>query len=270
MKKILFFILVLSGLSWANSLSEILDRGVLRVGVAKNSPPFSKLTDGKFEGFEIKLAHKLVSRVFAKSKGRIELVGIDSNQRISYLQDNKVDLVISTFSVTADRKKLIDFSTPYFSVDMSMMTRKEDGISSMAGLAGKSVLVEKGTTAIKRLEKSNINKVICNSTTECYRMLKEKKGSAFCSDNTLLLAYVLVDQELELGIKQYGRSDFIAVGIRKNNPDLLKFINEQIIKLSKEGFFKKAFEEELNPFYKGTADKKYFLLDDLYSILGAM
>ena len=37
--------------------------------------------------------------------------------------------------------------------------------------------------------------------------------------------------------------------------------------ISKEGFFKKIFNESIEPYYKGTAERKYFLLDDLYSLL---
>ncbi len=270
MKKVLFIVLIFASFLWANSLSEIRNKGVIRVGVFENEPPFSKMVDGTFQGFEVDLAQELAKRIFAQKNGRVEFVGISSAERISFLQNNKLDLVVAELSVTKDRKKLIDFSTPYFSVDTAMMTRKEDHIASLSGLKDKNVLVEKGTIAIDRLKKRNMNLILCDSAPECYEMLKAKKGGAFCTDNTLLMAYTLIDSNMELGIKQFGRSDFIAIGVQKGNSELLKFINAQITNLSKEGFFKKAFEEQLNPFYKGTADRKYFLLDDLYNALGSM
>ncbi|RKV98531.1 MAG: amino acid ABC transporter substrate-binding protein, partial [Campylobacter sp.] len=55
--------------------------------------------------------------------------------------------------------------------------------------------------------------------------------------------------------------------VQKGNQSLLDFINADLIKLSKEGFFKKAYEDTFEPFYRGTADKKYFLLDGIYNML---
>ncbi len=261
---------IFANLLLAGSLADIKNKGTVRIGVAENSPPFSRLTDGKFEGFEVDFAHELAKRIFGQKNGKVEFVGMTASQRIPALQENKVDLVVRSFSVTPERKKLVDFSTPYFSVDTSIMTKKEDKISSFGQLAGKNVLVTKGSAALSKLKKSNVNLVECDNVSHCYKMLKNNKGVAFCTDNTLLMAYTVIDPDFELGVKQYGRSDFIAVGVQKGNKELLQFVNAQIIKLSKEGFFKKAFEEQLNPFYKGTADKKYFLLDDLYNLLGTV
>lgn len=55
--------------------------------------------------------------------------------------------------------------------------------------------------------------------------------------------------------------------MQKGNTELLDFINDQLILLNKNGFFRKAYENTFVPFYKGTVDKKYFLLEDLYSSL---
>ena len=53
--------------------------------------------------------------------------------------------------------------------------------------------------------------------------------------------------------------------MQKGNTDLAEAVNQALISLSKEGFFKKAYNDTFEPFYKGTVDKKYFLLDDIYS-----
>nr|WP_314441922.1 hypothetical protein [uncultured Campylobacter sp.] len=55
--------------------------------------------------------------------------------------------------------------------------------------------------------------------------------------------------------------------MQKGNKELLDFINAELVKLSKEGFFKKAYQNTFEPFYRGTADKKYFLLDGIYDLL---
>ncbi len=268
MKKILLLCAVLMSCVWANSLSQIRSKGVLRVGIADDVPPFSKLEDGKFSGFEVNFTEALAKKIFDNQKGEVEFVSIPSSKRVSSLQDNKVDLVVSTFSITDVRKKYVDFSIPYFSVDTAILTKKGSKITSMSDLKNKKIIVQDGTAAYDKLKEAGTYKlVLCASEHDCYKKLKSDKGDGFINDNTILLAYTIMDSDVEIGVKTYGASDMIGVGVQKGNSELLNFVNSSILKLSKEEFFKKAFNEELNPFYKGKADKKYFLLDDLYSIL---
>lgn len=99
-------------------------------------------------------------------------------------------------------------------------------------------------------------------------MLKNKKGDAYADDNLVVLAYPVLDRTVEANIKNLGASDFLAIAVQKGNKELLDAINKELINLSKEGFFLNSFRDTIDPFYKGTADKKYFLLDDIYSIFG--
>lgn len=96
-------------------------------------------------------------------------------------------------------------------------------------------------------------------------MLQNGIGDAWAADNLTVLAIPLVMNDLEVNIKNLGSADFLAIGVQKGNVNLLSFLNNEMIKLSKEGFFKSAYDNTLEPFYKGTAEKKYFLLDDIYS-----
>ena len=99
-------------------------------------------------------------------------------------------------------------------------------------------------------------------------MLKNGQGDAFADDNLVVLAFPIIDNSVEVSIKNLGETDFLGMAVQKGNKELLDVINESMIRLSKEGFFKKAFDDTLNPFYKGSAEEKYFLLDDIYRIFG--
>ncbi len=267
MRKMFVFFVLCICVVWSNSLTEIRSKKVIRVGTLNDNPPFSNVVNGKFGGFEIELAEELGKRILKGQNGKIEIVEMRIKDRISALQKNKVDMVVGAFSITPYRRKLIDFSTPYFSVDMAVLTRVEDHIRSADELKDKTILAEEDSTAVKAFGDKGFKILECPSTKACYNMLKSGKGDGFATDNTVLLVFVLLDHSVELGVKSYGKSDFIGVGVQKGNKELLKFIDVQILNLSKEGFFKKAFNDELNPFYKGMADKKYFLLDDLYKML---
>ena len=98
-------------------------------------------------------------------------------------------------------------------------------------------------------------------------MMKDGRADGYANDNIIVLAYAVVDDTLEVPFKNLGAAEFLGVGVQKGNQSLLDFINADLIKLSKEGFFKTAYEDPFEPFYRGTADKKYFLLDGIYNML---
>ena len=137
----------------------------------------------------------------------------------------------------------------------------------MGDLKDQTILVLNGGTSEPYFEKQGYKTVKCESASACYKALKAGQGAAYADDNLVVLAYPVLDKKVEVNIKNLGTSDFLAIGVQKGNAELLDFLNEELIKLSKEGFFKKIFNESIEPYYKGTAERKYFLLDDLYSLL---
>lgn len=182
------------------------------------------------------------------------------------LEENKVDMVLATFTITNERKQVVDFTTPYFAVNIGVLTRKGDKIKTMSDLHGKPIIAESGTTSEAYFKKEGFEIINCATAHECYKILKEGKGAGFAHDNLLVLAYAVVDSDTEVNIKNLGVSDFLGIAVSKGNKDLLEFLNGELIKLSKDGFMKKTYDEAIEPYYKGTAEKKYFLLDDLYSL----
>ena len=250
----------------ANTLSEIRQSGTIRVGVFEAQPPFSKFEDGKFQGFEVTLAEALSKDIFGGKAGKVEFVPVKASERLKVLEENKVDMVLATFTITSERKQVVDFTTPYFAVNIGVLTRKGDKIKTMSDLHGKPIIAESGTTSEAYFKKEGFEIINCATANECYKILKEGKGAGFAHDNLLVLAYAVVDSDTEVNIKNLGVSDFLGIAVSKGNKDLLEFLNGELIKLSKDGFMKKTYDEAIEPYYKGTAEKKYFLLDDLYSL----
>lgn len=229
-------------------------------------PPLSVSEDGRYSGFEISLIEELVKEIFGDKGGKIEYVVTLGNDRITAVQDNKVDLDIAAITVTKEREKLVDFSNPYFSVNIGVLTRSDDNIKTISDLQDKEILAEPGTTAFDYFNKEGFKVISCASSSECFRALKSGHGSGYADDNMVVLGYSVVDRKVEVNIKNLGTSDFLAIAVQKGNDDLLNALNDGLVKLSKNGFFKKIFNDSIDPFYKGKAEKKYFLLDDLYKM----
>lgn len=266
----LFFALFLfcAGL-FANTLDSIKQSGTIRIGVREGRPPLSQSKDGKFEGFEISLAEALSKGIFGEKKGDIEFIPVTAGERIPFLVNNKVDLIIGTFIITPERSKHVDFSIPYLSVNFGVLTRKADTISDISQLRDMKILVEGNATAPELyLKKEKFDNLMrCATTKECYEMVKNGQADAYINDNIIVLAYEIMDKAMKVSLKTLGPTEFIGVGVSKGNKELLELINAELIKLSKEGFFERAYSDTFEPFYKKAADKKYFLLDEIYRFL---
>ena len=256
MKKSFFLVLLSAVFVFANSLSEIKQSKLIRVGVYESEPPFSKLGEKGFEGFEVELANALAGKIFGSAGGRIELIPVTNEMRFPMLQNNQADMMIAAVSVTEDRKGNADFSMPYFTVNLGILTKKSSNIRKMS----KKIGVIRKTTGEAYMKKDDgYNLTYCNDSVDCYKRLKNGEIDGYCNNNLFVMVYPIVDSNVEVNIKNLGDNVFLG------NAELLDTINKGLIALSKEGFFKKAYENTFESFYKGTVDKKYFLLDDLYN-----
>jgi polar amino acid transport system substrate-binding protein len=122
----------------ADQLSQILSRKVLRVAVPKEFPPFGFIQHGEPSGYDISVA-----RIMAMDLGvRLELVPVASGDRLPYLQEGKVDLVIASLGKTPEREQKIDFSTPYAPLYLGVFGRSNAASSE---LSGRKVAVTKGS-----------------------------------------------------------------------------------------------------------------------------
>ncbi len=149
----------------ADQLDNVLQKGVLKVAVPQDFPPFGSVgTDLQPQGYDIDMAAYLADKL----KVKLELVPVTSANRIPYLQTGKVDLVISSMGKNPDREKAIDFTQAYAPFYLGVFGTADEQVASASELAGKTVGVTRGsvedlelsklvpsTTEIKRFEDNN-------------------------------------------------------------------------------------------------------------------
>ncbi|MFA3777670.1 transporter substrate-binding domain-containing protein [Yersinia sp. 2544 StPb PI] len=125
----------------ADQLEQIQQRGVLRVAVPQDFPPFGSVgTDLQPQGYDIDMAHYLAD----KMKLKLQLVPVTSANRVPYLQTDKVDLVISSLGKNPEREKAIAFSRAYAPFFLGVFGAKDDALKQPEQLAGKTVGVTRG------------------------------------------------------------------------------------------------------------------------------
>lgn len=105
-----------------------------------NQPSFSKAENGTYEGFEVEIAKNIGKYIFGDKPGKIEFVSVTGPERITFLQNDTIDMVVANFTITEERKKLVDFSMSYFSVNLGIVSRVGENIKTTSDLRGKVIL----------------------------------------------------------------------------------------------------------------------------------
>ncbi len=133
--------LPLATLARADELADIAKAGVLKVGIFEDFPPFASAgTDLKSQGYDIDVINAL-----AKSLGvKAELVGITGQNRIAFLTEHKVNLLVSV-GKSAEREKVIAFCDAYAPYFIAVWGPKALAVATAADLKGKTVAVNRGT-----------------------------------------------------------------------------------------------------------------------------
>jgi len=170
----------------ADVLDDIKKKGVLVVGTKADYRPFGFLDpSGKIVGFEPDLAADVAKRLGVK----LELVPVVASNRIQFLQQGKIDMMIATMSDTPERRKIVDIIEPnYYGSGLNVFAPKSAGLKSWEGLRGKKVCLIQGAFYNKELqEKYGVDGVAFPGTAEVYTALKNGNCVAFAYDDTAIV-----------------------------------------------------------------------------------
>jgi polar amino acid transport system substrate-binding protein len=233
-----------SGLAQADALQDITKAGVLKVGVFEDFPPFSSAgPDLNLQGYDIDVANAL-----AKDLGvKVELVGVTGQNRIPYLTEHKVDLLLSV-GKNPEREKVIDFTDAYAPYYITAMAPKALAIKAPADLKGKTIAVNRGT-----MEDTELTKVApADADIQRY---SDYNGviSAFLSGQaqvmvvgndvgaTIMAKHPPIDPEPKFDLM----SSPDHIGINKNEPAFQKKLNDSIARMRQDGSLNQISEKWL-------------------------
>lgn len=138
----------------SEDVQKIVDRGVLRVGV-KNAVlgfGFQDELTGEYTGMEISLAKKIAEYLGVD----VEFTAVTAATRTELLDSGDIDCVLATFTITEERKKSWDFTTPYYTDYVTVLVEDASGIKTLGDLVDKKVGVSSGSTSAKALVKAMI------------------------------------------------------------------------------------------------------------------
>ncbi len=237
----------------ARTLEEIKESGKVVIGVFSDKKPFGYVdADGAYQGYDVYFGNRIAQDLGVD----VEYVSVEAASRVEYLVTAKVDIILANFTVTPDRAEKVDFALPYMKVALGVVSPDSALITSPEQLNGKTLIVNKGTTAETYFTENypDVKLLKFDQYSEAYGALLDGRGDAFTTDNTEVLAWALENKGYTVGIESLGNLDTIAPAVQKGNTELLNWLNEEIKTLGTENFFHKAYDETLAPVYGDAAD----------------
>lgn len=263
MKKVLLVLVCFVACAFGGSMDYIKSNGVIKIGVPFYTPPFGQNQDGVLKGYDIDLAKAIVEEIFPQGGIKIEFVSTSISDVIDLIQKDKVDMVVSDFTITEKRTKMVDFSLPYLKVNFAVLTKNSNDISKEDDLTNKTILVEKDSTAEKFVSEKGLNFKTCTPMIKCYNLLNEGEFDAFIDDNLIVFAIDYLDKSLKTSIDSLSEPMYLAAAVKMGNKELLDAINSALNNLQKSGFLKKNYFTNIDTFFRGSVDSKLFVLDEL-------
>jgi polar amino acid transport system substrate-binding protein len=233
----------------------------LIVGMEMSFPPFEMLdATGQPAGISVDMARAMGQ--YLKRPVRFENIPFDG--LIPSLKTGKIDVIISSLTMTEDRKRSIDFSDPYLKMGLAILANKKSDIQSINDVdkQGRSVAVKKGTTgdiyAIQHFKNAKL--LVLNDESACGIEVAQGKADCFIYDQISVFQNWKKYEDTTRAILQPFEQEEWAMGVRKGNDDLRLQINAFIKQFKQTGGFdqlgvkylgenKKAFEELGIPFY---------------------
>ncbi len=230
-----------------DAVANIRNRGRLIVGldIGSNLFSFRDPITGEITGFDVDIAGEVARDIFG-TPSQVEYRILSSAGRISALQNDQVDIVVKTMSITCDRKEKVNFSTVYLSANQRILAPRDSAISQASDLGGKRVCAVTGTTSLQRIQQISPPPVIVEVVTwaDCLVALQQRQVDAVSTDDSILAGLVSQDPYLHIVGPSMAKEPY-GIGINKENTGLVRFVNGTLERIRRDGTWNTLYRKWL-------------------------
>ncbi|MDM9625318.1 transporter substrate-binding domain-containing protein [Rhizobium sp. S152] len=231
----------------ADTLETIKERKKLLVAIDLGSPPFG-MSDASMQptGSDVETAKLLAADLGYP----LEIVPVTSPNRVPFLLTNKADIVMASFSVNEERKKVIDFSDAYGVIQIVIAAPKSTEIKSIADVVGKRLGTTRGSTndKVATTEAQGAEMVRYDDDATLITALVSGQVPIMASSPQVMAAVNQRRSDDPLEVKLVLKTNPYAVGVRKGDDALRTTLNEWIAKNLANGKLNEIYQK-----YNGVA-----------------
>jgi len=197
-----------------------------------------------YTGFDIDIISALAQKLNLKLV--VQVTNFDALQSGAALVAGQCDMGASAVTITEERKANIDFSAPYYDSLQSLLVKKDSGITSLDGLAGKKIGVQTGTTGQIYAQKNapaSATLVDLESDGLLWPAIKAGQIDAILQDYPVNQQHEKDDASYVI-VAKYETDEQYGFALAKGkNPALLAAINAQLQAMRDDGSYQKIYDK---------------------------
>lgn len=207
----------------------------LRVATDATFAPMEFVENGKRTGFDIDLIEAL-----ARTMGRpVEWTDIDFKGLVPGLVSRRFDVAISGIYITPERKKVVDFTEPYYHGGLVAMVKQGNtAIKTPADLAGKKVSVQVGTKSVNFLKENypKVERVEVEKNEQMFNLVEIGRADTAVTGRPAAAYYVKMRPGLRL-VEPALTTEEYGIAVRRDQPELTKALNAALEKIKADGTY---------------------------------
>ncbi len=230
----------------AGVLDEVSKRGEIVLATEAAYHPFEFVEGGKIVGYGQDLTALVMKDLVAQGV-KIKQLDLPFQGLLPGLLGKKFDMTNSAMTMTVERAQRVAFTVPFATSTPSVVARKDDSrIQKVDDLAGKIVGAQQGGAGVLSLRR--LDEQLKKEKGAGIKEVKEyigfpelyadlTNGRVDAVQNSLPLLAVLVKQQPDKYklVGSYGDTTYFGWALRKEDTDLLKYVNDRLIKLKQDG-----------------------------------
>lgn len=225
------------------TMGKIQAAGEIKIGVKYDVPPFgfkNPQTD-EIEGFDVDLGQAIADKLGVEPNF-IEAI---SDNRIPFLQDGTVDLILSTMTINAERDQEIDFSEPYYIARGRILVPQDSDITGVDSLAGKKVCTALGSTYEETIKEQapKADLELVDSYSECLELVQNGAVDAVSTDDVILTGMIIQDDTLKLTEGEPLTTEPYGAGIKDGDTEFKEFVDGVLEEYKSGGGWAEAYEK---------------------------
>ena len=218
--------------------ANIKERGRFNIAVKCDAPPFGYIdVRGRNAGFDVEIARMFAKFAFGKAN-RVTFTCVTTPAREPAITTDRVDMVIATFTYTADRDTRIDFSRAYYKATGTLLVPNSSPDSMIGQLAGKTIATTSGSIYDRWVKNcfKDTKLVVTDSFTNALLAFRDGRADALMWDDAVLVSIAAADRNLKLTNDRFLALPY-GIGIKQGNTALKRWIDSRLEVMRKRDSF---------------------------------
>ena len=213
-------------------------------------PPFQSEIDGKVQGFDVSLIDLVAKDLGVKQQ--ILDTPFENFKTGAFLNSGECDVAAAGMTITAERKKNVDFSDPYFDATQAVLVDKNSGLTSLADVKTKGAKLgaQAQTTGEDYAKKQGFDPVSFESSDAVLNGLRTGQVKAVIIDYPVVQGWLKTkaDADAFKVVDNLNTGEQYGFTVKKGNTKLLAAINKALKQARSDGTYKTLYEKWIGPY----------------------